>query len=68
MGQYNKPKRNLRPRVEVKNYVETTDYVFVSDTDEYKQNGYTNGYDYSDSDDGAELPPIPLPKVCFDYA
>lgn len=58
MGQYNNTKRSLRPRTEVKNYVETTDIVVVSDTDEYKQNGYMNGYDYSDSDEG-ELPPLP---------
>lgn len=47
----------------MKNYVETTDIVVVSDIDEYKQNGYMNGYDYSDSDDGAELPPLPPVKV-----
>lgn len=63
MGQYNNTKRSLRPRTEVKNYVETTDIVVVSDTDEYKQNGYMNGYDYSDSDEG-ELPPLPPIKVC----
>lgn len=66
MGQYSNSKRNLRPRVELKNYVETTDMVVLSDIDEYKINGYANGYDCSDSDDDVELPPIPLPKVCFD--
>ncbi len=63
MGQYNKTKRSLRPRTEVKNYVETTDIVVVSDNEELKPNGYVNGYDYSDSDDGAELPPLPPVKV-----
>lgn len=63
MGQYNNTKRSLRPRTEVKNYVETTDMIVVSDNEEYKQNGYMNGYDYSDSDDGGELPPLPPIKV-----
>lgn len=49
----------------MKNYVETTDMVVLSDADEYKLNGYENGYDFSDSDDDVELPPIPSPKVCF---
>lgn len=51
----------------MKNYVETTDVVVVSDVDEYKLNGYANGYDYTDSDDDVDLPPVPSPKVRFSF-
>lgn len=68
MGQFSTFKRNLHPRVEVNNYVETTDnIVLLSDIDEYKLNGYANDYDCSDSDDDIEFPPIPSPKVCFNH-
>lgn len=61
MGQLSN-KRNLRPRTEVRNYVESPDLVVVSDLDEIRQNGYVNGYDYSDTDD-EEMPMLPPVKV-----
>lgn len=64
-GRY--PRRNLRPRQE-RSYAESPDVVLLSD-DEPRINGFTNGFDGEDSDDG-ELLPIPSPpmKVLFNFS
>lgn len=54
------PRRNLRPRQE-RSYAESPDVVLLSD-DEPRINGFANGYDGDDSDEG-ELPPIPSPPI-----
>lgn len=57
-GRY--PRRNLRPRQE-RSYAESPDVVLLSD-EEPRINGFTNGFDGEDSDEG-ELPPIPSPPI-----
>lgn len=57
-GRY--PRRSLRPRQE-RSYAESPDVVLLSD-EEPRMNGFTNGYDGEDSDDG-ELQPFPSPPI-----